>query len=153
MPRSRLDDVAIDDAFVSRARSRAVRTLPDARPRARASAGDGRGAPIESRRVASSRDSSRVRTRRDRATRRDAIGARDRHRDATRRDRASEMSDDEVKQEVKEEHINIKVRDMVRARASDARDDASATRPTSRVVCDFEMTTNDGIWTTGSTRT
>ena len=37
---------------------------------------------------------------------------------------------------------------MVRARASDARDDASATRPTSRVVCDFEMTTNDGIWTT-----
>ncbi len=75
------------------------------------------------------------------------------HRDATRRDRASEMSDDEVKQEVKEEHINIKVRDMVRARASDARDDASATRPTSRVVCDFEMTTNDGIWTTGSTRT
>ena len=36
------------------------------------------------------------------------------------------MSDDEVKQEVKEEHINIKVRDMVRERASDARDDASA---------------------------
>ena len=33
------------------------------------------------------------------------------------------MSDDEVKQEVKEEHINIKVRDMVRERASDARDD------------------------------
>ena len=44
------------------------------------------------------------------------------------------MSDDEVKQEVKEEHINIKVRDMVRERASDARDDASATRPTARVV-------------------
>lgn len=109
--------------------------------------------PWRADRVESSRDSSRVRTRRDRATRRDAIGARDRHRDATRRDRASEMSDDEVKQEVKEEHINIKVRDMVRARASDARDDASATRPTSRVVCDFEMTTNDGIWTTGSTRT
>ena len=32
------------------------------------------------------------------------------------------MSDDEVKQEVKEEHINIKVRDMVRERASDASD-------------------------------
>ena len=34
----------------------------------------------------------------------------------------SEMSDDEGKQEVKEEHINIKVRDMVRARAIDARE-------------------------------
>ena len=97
-----------------------------------------RGAPIASRRVGTRLESGLVATAR---------------RDATRRDRASEMSDDEVKQEVKEEHINIKVRDMVRARASDARDDASATRPTSRVVCDFEMTTNDGIWTTGSTRT
>ena len=108
---------------------------------------------VESRRVGTRLESGLVATARRDATRRDAIGARDRHLDATRRDRASEMSDDEVKQEVKEEHINIKVRDMVRARASDARDDASATRPTSRVVCDFEMTTNDGIWTTGSTRT
>jgi len=103
-------------------------------------------------RVASSGDSSRVRTRRDRTTDSATRSAR-RTDSATRRDDASEMSDDEVKQEVKEEHINIKVRDMVRERASDARDDASATRPTSRVVCDFEMTTNDGIWTTGSTRT
>ena len=79
-------DVAIDDAFVSRARSRAVRTLPDARPRARASAGDGRGAPIESRRIASSRDSSRVRTRRDRATRRDATRRDRRARPTSRRD-------------------------------------------------------------------
>ena len=100
------------------------------------------------RRVGTRRESGLVATARRDATR--SALATDR---ATRRDRASEMSDDEVKQEVKEEHINIKVRDMVRARASDARDDASATRPTSRVVCDFEMTTNDGIWTTGSTRT
>ena len=80
-----------------------------------------RGAPIASRRVASSGDSSRVRTRRDRTTDSATRSAR-RTDSATRRDDASEMSDDEVKQEVKEEHINIKVRDMVRERASDASD-------------------------------
>ena len=147
MPRSRLDDVATDD--VSRL-SRALTRGGDApgRTETRARAVECRGAPIASRRVGTRLESGLVATARRDATR--SALATDR---ATRRDRASEMSDDEVKQEVKEEHINIKVRDMVRARASDARDDASATRPTSRVVCDFEMTTNDGIWTTGSTRT
>ena len=77
-------DVAIDDAFVSRARSRAVRTLPDARPRARASAGtaaarrSNRVARVESGLV-SSQDSSRPA--------RDAT-----RRDATRSARATDIS-------------------------------------------------------------
>ena len=98
-------------------------------------------------RVASSGDSSRVRTRRDRTTDSATRSAR-RTDSATRRDDASEMSDDEVKQEVKEEHINIKVRDMVRERASDASD----ARDDDASEMYFEMTTRDGIWTTGSTR-